>query len=193
MPSSRGPSRGLWPAQFSHGYSRNTGQNETLPLDDVARVQKQWFSAGDSLLTLGIASRGPENNTIDICRKEWDTARKLQAFAITCHIGTHPITSDGERRDHYLAHKVNGIDVLDQAKLLGPDVLLVHATWSSDRNVERLAATRTPVSLSPYHGAAHRLRRHPGRSVPEIRRSESAAMSGRHHPAVPAMPTCSRS
>jgi 5-methylthioadenosine/S-adenosylhomocysteine deaminase len=45
---------------------------------------------------------------------------------------------------------VDGIEVLDEAKLLGPDVLLVHATWSSDRDMERLAATRTPVSLSPF-------------------------------------------
>src|SRR3954452_18692833 len=64
-------------ARFAYGYSRNTGQNETLPLDDVARVQREQFSERAGLLTLGIASRGVENNTIDICRKEWEFARKL--------------------------------------------------------------------------------------------------------------------
>jgi cytosine/adenosine deaminase-related metal-dependent hydrolase len=135
-------------ARFGYGYSRNTGADETLPLDDVARVQKQWFGPGETLLTLGIASRGPENNTLEICRKEWDTARKL-GIPITCHMGTHPIGSN-VNAGIIQSHKVDGIEVLDQARLLGPDVLIVHATWSTDRGMERLAATRTPVSLSPY-------------------------------------------
>jgi len=55
-------------ALFSYGYSRNTGPNETLPLADVLRVKKQYFDVpNDGLTTLGIASRGPENNTIEIC------------------------------------------------------------------------------------------------------------------------------
>jgi 5-methylthioadenosine/S-adenosylhomocysteine deaminase len=135
-------------ARFGYGYSRNTGADETLPLDDVARVQKQWFGDGNGLLTLGIASRGPENNTLDICRKEWDTARSL-GIPITCHMGTHPITST-VNAGIIQSHKVDGIEVLDDAKLLGPDVLIVHATWSSDHDMERLAATHTPVSLSPF-------------------------------------------
>src|SRR5262249_12149341 len=53
--------------RFSYGYSRKTPPDATLPLDDVERVQKQWFAAGaDKLITLGIASRGPETNSIDI-------------------------------------------------------------------------------------------------------------------------------
>jgi 5-methylthioadenosine/S-adenosylhomocysteine deaminase len=137
-------------ARFGYGYSRNTGADETLPLDDVARVQKQWFGDSNSngLLTLGIASRGPESNTLDICRKEWDTARRL-GIPITCHMGTHPITST-VNAGILQSHKVNGIEVLGEANLLGPDVLIVHATWSSDHDMERLAATRTPVSLSPF-------------------------------------------
>jgi cytosine/adenosine deaminase-related metal-dependent hydrolase len=31
-------------ARFAYGYSRNTKADETLPLDDVARVQRQYFS-----------------------------------------------------------------------------------------------------------------------------------------------------
>ncbi len=135
-------------ARFGYGYSRNTGADETLPLDDVARMQKQWFGPGETLLTLGVASRGPESNNLEICRKEWDTARQL-GIPITCHMGTHPIDSN-VNAGILLSHKVDGIEVLDEAKLLGPDVLIVHGTWSTDRDMERLAATKTPVSLSPY-------------------------------------------
>ena len=132
-------------ARFSYGYSRNTKSDETLPLEDVARVQQRFFGGGDGLLTLGIASRGPENNTLDICRKEWETARRL-GIPITAHIGTHAITSTTGPQ----SHKLDGIEVLGKAGLLGPDVLLVHATHSTDEDFRWLADSRTPVSLSPY-------------------------------------------
>lgn len=126
-------------ALFSYGYSRRTAANQTLPLDDVARVQKQWFNGGDGLLTLGIASRGPENNTIDICQQEWDTARKL-GIRITCHMGTNAKRVE-ERQ---------GIQMLDKAGLLGPDLVLVHDTNTNERDLEIVAKTNTPVSLSPF-------------------------------------------
>ena len=126
-------------ARFMYGYSRNVKNNETLPLDDVARVQKQYFSGGDGLLTLGIASRGPEYNTIDICKVEWDAARKM-GLPITTHISISP---DAQAR-------FNGVKMLNDQGLLGPDVILVHATNCTPENLEMLARTRTPVSLSPY-------------------------------------------
>jgi 5-methylthioadenosine/S-adenosylhomocysteine deaminase len=124
-------------ARFSYGYSRNTGPNETLPLDDVARVQKQYFSGQtDGLLTLGIASRGPENNTLEICRKEWEFAR-AHGLPVTIHIGTDP-------------KKTFGIKELDDAGLLGPDVQLVHATNVAPGDIERVGRTKSHVSVSPY-------------------------------------------
>ena len=126
-------------ARFAYGYSRNTKSDETLPLDDVARVQKQYFTGGDGLLTLGIASRGPENNTLDICKREWKTARDL-GLSVTTHIGISRETQE----------KVNGVRLLGDNGLLGPDVILVHATNCTRDNLDMLARTRTPVSLSPY-------------------------------------------
>jgi 5-methylthioadenosine/S-adenosylhomocysteine deaminase len=124
-------------ARFAYGYSRNTGPNETLPLDDVARVQRQYFGGGsDGLLTLGIASRGPENNTIDICKKEWEAARKL-GIGITTHAGTNPGRADTIRR-------------MADAGLLGPDVVVVHATNTAAGDFDLLGKSGTPVSLSPY-------------------------------------------
>jgi 5-methylthioadenosine/S-adenosylhomocysteine deaminase len=123
-------------ARFAYGYSRNTGQNETLPLDDVARVQREQFSGPAGLLTLGIASRGVENNTVDICRKEWDFARKL-GIGITTHSGTNPRRADSVKR-------------MAEAGLLGADVVVVHATNTSPGDYELLAKSATPVSLSPF-------------------------------------------
>jgi cytosine/adenosine deaminase-related metal-dependent hydrolase len=123
-------------ARFSYGYSRNTGPNETLPLDDVVRVQKQYFSGQTDLLTLGIASRGPENNTMEICKREWEFARRLH-IPVTSHIGTDP-------------KKTFGIKALADAGLLGPDTQLVHATNVVAGDVERVGKSGTHVSVSPY-------------------------------------------
>jgi 5-methylthioadenosine/S-adenosylhomocysteine deaminase len=128
-------------ARFAYGYSRNTGANETLPLDDVARVQREHFggkpnSPASGLLTLGIASRGVESNTIDICRREWDFARKL-GIGITTHSGTNPGRADSVRR-------------MSDAGLLGSDLVVVHATNTQPADFDLLARTKTPVSLSPY-------------------------------------------
>ena len=126
-------------ALFSYGYSRKTGQNQTLPLDDVARVQREWLPHLEGRVTLGIASRGPENNTADIYTKEWETARKL-GLRITTHVGTSAAAFQSK----------HAIQALDQAGLLGPDVLLVHDTNDSDADFDRLAKTNTFLSLSPF-------------------------------------------
>lgn len=127
-------------ARFAYGYSRKTPPDTTLPLDDVARVQKQWFGdPGDKLLTLGIAPRGPETNAIEIARKEWAFARE-HGLPITTHMGTSL-----ER-----VKQRQGIQALAKFGLLGPDVVLVHATNNSPEDLKLLAETKTPVSLSPY-------------------------------------------
>jgi 5-methylthioadenosine/S-adenosylhomocysteine deaminase len=123
-------------ARFAYGYSRNTGTNETLPLDDVARVHRQYFNGPAGLLTLGIASRGVENNTVAICQKEWEAARRL-GIGITTHSGTNP-------------RRVDSVKIMADAGLLGPDVVVVHATNTNPRDFELLAKSATPVSLSPF-------------------------------------------
>jgi cytosine/adenosine deaminase-related metal-dependent hydrolase len=126
-------------ALFSYGYSRKTGQNETLPLDDVARVRKEWLPQLDGRVTLGIASRGPENNTIDICRKEWETARSLDA-RITCHMGTSQKALETR----------HGVQGLSNAGLLGPDLVIVHNTHTTKEDLALIAKSGAFLSLSPF-------------------------------------------
>jgi 5-methylthioadenosine/S-adenosylhomocysteine deaminase len=123
-------------ARFAYGYSRNTQANETLPLDDVARVQQQYFSGAPGLLTLGMASRGIENNTVEISRKETEFARKL-GIGISTHGGINP-------------KRLDTVERMADAGLLGPDVVVVHSTNTAPGDFDLLAKTRTPVSLSPY-------------------------------------------
>lgn len=130
-------------ARFAYGYSRKTPANATLPLEDVDRVRNQYFNGGprsaDGLLTLGIAPRGPENNSIDICRQEWAFARERK-IGITSHMGTNA----ARVRDR------QGIQALAKAGLLGPDLVLVHDTNTTPEDLKLLAESKTPVSLSPF-------------------------------------------
>ncbi len=125
-------------ALFSYGYSRNTGPNETLPLDDVVRVQKQYFDVPNDGLTLGIASRGPENNTIEICRRELAFARQ-NGLRITMHMATSP-------------KKTFGIKALADAGLLGPDLQrsCTRHGPASKRHRTRGLNGGTHISFSPY-------------------------------------------
>ena len=123
--------------RFSYGYSRNTKQGDTLPFDDILRFRREWFSTpDDGLLAFGIAPKGPETNSVELCRKEWEFARGL-GIPITTHVSMYPKKHDAIRR-------------LFQGGLLGPDVQLIHATNASPAEVEMIGSTGTHVSMSPY-------------------------------------------
>jgi 5-methylthioadenosine/S-adenosylhomocysteine deaminase len=124
-------------ARYSYGYSRKTGKNEMLPLEAIAEFQKKYFSgAGDGLIALGIATRGPQSNPIEMCAQELKFARD-HGLPLTTHVGITP-------------GKDSSVKVLAAANLLGPDVQLVHATNATADEFKILGETRTPVSLSPF-------------------------------------------
>ncbi|HEX4195354.1 MAG TPA: amidohydrolase family protein [Stellaceae bacterium] len=124
-------------ARYSYGYSRKTGTNTMLPLDDIRAFHAKYFSnPGDGLLTFGIATRGPNSNPIEICAQEMAFARALK-IPLTTHVGIEP-------------GKNSFVEIMAKANLLGPDVLLVHATNSTDAERKILGETKTPVSCSPF-------------------------------------------
>jgi cytosine/adenosine deaminase-related metal-dependent hydrolase len=124
-------------ARYSYGYSRKTGNKEMLPLDDIRAFHAKYFATpGDGLLSFGIATRGPQNNPIEMCAEELRFAREL-GISLTTHVGIVP-------------GKDSLVEPLAAAGLLGPDVLLVHATNSTDAERKILGDTKTPVSCSPF-------------------------------------------
>lgn len=126
-------------ALFGYGYHGIGMQNQTVNVEDLGRVMDRWIRPSEGLLTLGICSRGPENNSIELCRGEWEAARKM-GLRISTHMGT----SLARVKDR------QGIKQLEKAGLLGPDVILVHDTNTVDNDSEVLAKTGTHVSLSPF-------------------------------------------
>ena len=82
-------------AQYAYG-SANTSLNDywnnssiAIPADDVRRVRDTYFSSGDGLLTMALATRGPGFCQDDVVRKEWHTAREL-GLPNTVHVGMGP-------------------------------------------------------------------------------------------------------
>lgn len=126
-------------ALFGYGYFGIGMQNQAVRVDDLPRVQERWIKDSEGLLTLGICSRGPENNNMDICRMEWEAARKM-GLRISTHVGT-AMARVKERQ---------AIKQLAAAGLLGDDVILVHDTNTVDDDSAVLAKTGTHVSLSPF-------------------------------------------
>ncbi len=126
-------------ALFGYGYFGIRMENQAVDVADLPRVNERWIKPSEGLLTLGICSRGPESNTMDICRAEWEAARKM-GLRISTHVGTGLARVKARQ----------AIKQLNEAGLLGPDVILVHDTNTVDTDTETLAKTGTYLSLSPF-------------------------------------------
>ena len=129
-------------SRFSYGYSRTlqTQPDRLTDFDDVARVQREWFSrSNDGLLTMGFASRGPQAVPPEVYRQEWETARSLGL----------PITQHASRSREETA-RIRVIEVLGQEGLLGPDVLLIHTYQATPAEHMLMADTGTRVSIAPF-------------------------------------------
>ena len=112
--------------RFAYGPAQGMPNDEPMDLAGLAKIQREWMP-NDGMLTLGICSRNVGLGqtalrgtiAIDIARKDWGGARAL-GLPITLHTsGPSPVK------------------VLDDAKLLGPDVQMVHPllTTAEDRRV----------------------------------------------------------
>ncbi|MEU6040869.1 amidohydrolase family protein [Actinomadura sp. NPDC047616] len=130
-------------AQYAYG-SANTSLAEywfeskrVIPDDDVRRVRSTYFSSGDGLLTMALATRGPGFCVPDVVRAEWALAREL-AIPITVHVGM------GRQ-----AGRFDMVRQLGELGLLGPDTTYVHCCYLSEEEWRLVADTGGTVSVAP--------------------------------------------
>ena len=127
--------------RLAYGTPQGWPGDKPMDLDGLARVQRAWTSgaANDGLLTLGISSRNIGDSTnalrgnisIDMAQIDWGGARKL-GLPITMHTsGASPIK------------------LMDEAKLLGPDVQLVHPLLTTAEERQIMAKRGVSYSMSP--------------------------------------------
>ncbi|HEY1291439.1 MAG TPA: amidohydrolase family protein [Burkholderiales bacterium] len=124
--------------RFSYGQAQGMPDDQPMNYDDVAKVKRDWLP-NDGMLTLGMCSRnfGPSQTalrgtiSLDMARKDWGGARAL-GLPITLHTsGPSPIKA------------------LDEAKLLGPDVQLVHPLLTSAEDRRILHERGASYSMAP--------------------------------------------
>jgi cytosine/adenosine deaminase-related metal-dependent hydrolase len=130
-------------ARFSYGSMQAHPNTQTIDLEDLERMHKEWerYSNG-GLITLGMAWRGQGGNNpktavpAEIYTREIETARRLK-LPITVHAsGSRPAIGQVER--------------LGQAKLLGKDMQIIHAIVVTKDEIAAMKAAGCSVSLSPF-------------------------------------------
>ncbi len=122
--------------RYSYGHVSGMPPNEIMPIDDLPRVQRDWFSTDgptDGRLSLGYSWRGPLLTPPEVYRPEFEAAREL-GLPVTTHAGQGP---------------PYGIDAVQmrQEGFLGPETLLVHFLLASAEDRQALAESGTSLSI----------------------------------------------
>jgi 5-methylthioadenosine/S-adenosylhomocysteine deaminase len=121
-------------AVFGYGVPRSPASS-WYP-DDLARVRSAYFSSGDQRLTMAVASLGPEFSSLEETVVDVELARRLD-LPTSLHLGVGLL---GAQR---------AVTHMDQAGLLGPDMIFVHCTTCTDQELVRIRETGGHVSISP--------------------------------------------
>jgi 5-methylthioadenosine/S-adenosylhomocysteine deaminase len=129
-------------AQYAYG-SANTSLADywfesklSIPGDDVRRIRDTYFSSGDGLLTMALATRGPGFCVDDVVRGEWALARDL-GLPITVHVAMGR-----------LAGRFGMVKQLSDLGLLGPDTTYVHCCYFSDEEWQLVADSGGTISIA---------------------------------------------
>lgn len=125
--------------RFSFGYAQSLKPDEMMDLAALETFrQREFGGAPAGLVSLGVATRGPDRSDDRVWRTEFERARAL-GLPVTAHLAS----------DRASAAKGN-IAIMARDKFLGPDVQLVHATQASRRDFELMREAGSPLSISPW-------------------------------------------
>jgi 5-methylthioadenosine/S-adenosylhomocysteine deaminase len=130
-------------AQYAYG-SANTSLADywyesklAIPEDDVRRIRDTYFSSGDGLLTMALATRGPGFCQDDIVRAEWNLARDLD-IPVTVHVAMGR-----------LAGRFGMLSQLDRLGLLRERTTYIHCCYLSEDEWRLVADSGGTVSIAP--------------------------------------------
>ncbi|SDI50361.1 Cytosine/adenosine deaminase [Paraburkholderia steynii] len=105
--------------------------------DDVARVRRQRLSSNDTLVTLGLAVRGPDFATLEATRADIRLARSLDIMS-SMHVAFG--TCGGY---------VPNVRRLGEAGLLGPDINLTHGNRLGNDEIRMAVDLGTSITVTP--------------------------------------------
>lgn len=132
--------------RFSYGWAQRGPLDVPMDVAGIRRTMDRWFSRASTtrgLLHLGIASRNvvpgqsPRGSiTIELARQDWTSAREL-GLPITLHASPRGL-----------------VTMLEEARLLGPDLLLVHPTLTTEAENALVVERGTGWSMSSVEEAS---------------------------------------
>jgi 5-methylthioadenosine/S-adenosylhomocysteine deaminase len=105
--------------------------------DEARRLKQQYFSSDDSLITMGLATRGPGFCKPDVVRHDWELAKELD-IPITVHVAMD--------RFGYTKGQITALRDMD---LLYPQTTYVHGSHFTDEEWALVRDSGGNVSLSP--------------------------------------------
>jgi len=121
-------------ARFSYGTPTAQSNEQTIDLRDFRRLHEHWERYSEhGRLKLGLAWRGIGS---EAARQDHAVAREL-GLPVSVHVNNYKANA-------------GGIAAIAAAGLLGPEVQLIHANWSSPGEIGAVAASGASLSLSPY-------------------------------------------
>lgn len=124
-------------AVFAHsGGARMWQCPSVVPHDrDILRIQAEYFSSDDQLVTLAFAARGPQFATAEVTLRDWDLVKEV-GVPVTVHAG------DGEWG------KGRPIAWMRDRGMLADDMTVVHCNTLADDELEMLAEHGVAASVS---------------------------------------------
>lgn len=102
---------------------------------DFRRIAKDVFSSKDQLLTLALASPGPEIIPLEAAKAQWELARSVDA-RISVHVGVGTLGRHGK------------LQAMGSAGLLGSDTTYVHCTMLNDTEIQMIVDTGGTISIA---------------------------------------------
>jgi cytosine/adenosine deaminase-related metal-dependent hydrolase len=107
-----------------------------IPADDVRRIRDRYFSSGDGLLTMALATRGPGFCLPDVVRAEWQLAADL-GIPVTVHVAMGR-----------LAGRFGMVSQLNDMGLLRPGTTYIHSCYLSDDEWRMVADSGGFISIA---------------------------------------------
>jgi cytosine/adenosine deaminase-related metal-dependent hydrolase len=113
------------------------GSVERIEGEQARRIRSQYLSDDDGLVTMGLATRGPNFCKPDVVRYEWELAKELDVN-ITVHVAM----------DRF-GYTKGQLRLLNQMDLLYPNTTYVHSSHLFDDEWQMVADSGGNVSLAP--------------------------------------------
>jgi 5-methylthioadenosine/S-adenosylhomocysteine deaminase len=103
--------------------------------NEFRRIARDIFSSQDQLLTLALASPGPEFISFEYAKSHWELARSVNA-RITVHVGVGTFGQHGKLQE------------MGQAGLLESDTTYIHCTTLNDTEIQMIVDTGGTISIA---------------------------------------------